>query len=445
MSLHVKVAGAWQEIGEGGGSSMKWAKVSGGTVTEVTNADGSVDEVHTFTTTADLLVEQEGVARVLVVGGAGGGGNNEGGGGGGGGVQDVFVRLTAGTFTAHVGTGGIGGVSGQVAPSGTQSWLAGSGYTGTGSDYTQGVVWGHLGRGGGQNANVQGAGGGFVSDGGVRQNNYSPGRVSDITGTAVEYGCSGGCGIGSNNGTTMATPGSGGYGGKASTQGGPGQNGIVIVRVQKSKPTVSGVVASGGTVTEYVGDGVNGVLGQKYRVHVFDADSSLVVTQGGEADVLVCAGGGGGTSGWGGGGGGGGGVTLGRVVLSPGTHPVVVGAGGGDGSAGNSGVGYASRFGLVTAGGGGGTGGSAGSTEGRSGTGYLGNGTGGSARGGGAAGPATASAPGPGVVSSISGSSVEYGKGGTASGGANPLPGQGGNNNQAGRAGRVVVRYEIEG
>ncbi len=113
-----------------------------------------------------------------------------------------------------------------------------------------------------------------------------------------------------------------------------------------------GVVATGGTVTDYTQDGKN------YRVHTFTSSGTFTVTQGGSVDYLVIGGGGGGGgdysgSHWTGGGGGGaggyrssvagessgGGATAeAPLTLSVGTYTIAVGDGGAGGSPDNNGA-----------------------------------------------------------------------------------------------------------
>lgn len=90
--------------------SVTWAKVSGGTVTTYAKPDGSVMEVHTFTSSGDLIVQEDGYAEVLVVGGGGSGGRYAnlyaGGGGGAGEVCHGNYLLPVGNVPVIVGAGG---------------------------------------------------------------------------------------------------------------------------------------------------------------------------------------------------------------------------------------------------------------------------------------------------------------------------------------------------
>lgn len=140
------------------------------------------------------------------------------------------------------------------------------------------------------------------------------------------------------------------------------------------------IEATGGTVTEYTGNGTNGIDGQKYKVHTFTSGSSTltldyVPTQGLHGlEYLVVAGGGGGSGGFGGGGGGAGGVARGNIQpIAAGSYSVTVGAGGSGGTSG--GIGNNSVLGPIIAYGGG-----AGGTYGAGSFGAFGGSGGGSGR-----------------------------------------------------------------
>lgn len=432
-SIWVKVFPS--EGGAAGG--IGWAKVTGGTVTEYTKPDGSVMEVHTFTANGTLTVNEPGYAEVLLVG-CGGSGYNMGNGGD---VREGGHMLPVGAVPVVVGT-----------PSDTLGRASSLG------SITTGVVWASqfdLGE-------AVGAGAQFPMP---PYENIALPYYSSITGTSKPYAPSA-----TWDGRTGTEPGAG------SMVTGTGVPGIVIVAVQKSAPTVSGVVATGGTVTEYTGDGTNGVLGQKYRVHTFSADGALEVSTGGTADVLLVASGGGGSAkgdGIGGSGGGGGVLFVPGMTLTGGTHTVKVGPAVPATTSPFAGTqGNPSQFdGLYAYGGGGGGfednpggfGGSGGGGGGGNnikdgGVGIPGQGFNGgrapslfsSGGAGGAGGPGNGTTPGPGRSLSITGTAVEYGKGGV-DGQAGSLPGMGGGSYEgpgngtsfASAAGVVIVAYEI--
>jgi len=193
--------------------------------------------------------------------------------------------------------------------------------------------------------------------------------------------------------------------------------------------------ATGGTITTAGG----------YRIHTFTSADSLVVTNPGNIEYLVVAGGGGGGSSLGGtylgGGAGAGGLLTGTLAATATTYALTIG----NGAAGMAAStlptvqgGNTTAFGLTATGGGGGGyawstarggggnggsggghgegGGSAGPGTGIAGQGFAGGSGGGYSGGGGATGAGFASlrmtSGGPGLTSSITGTSVEYAKGG---------------------------------
>jgi len=92
------------------------------------------------------------------------------------------------------------------------------------------------------------------------------------------------------------------------------------------------IVATGGQVFDYVGNGSNGTAGVTYRVHRFTqtGTSSFTVNSTGssnQVDYLIVAGGGGGGFDFAGGGGAGG-LLTGSLSISPQTYTIAVGAGG---------------------------------------------------------------------------------------------------------------------
>jgi len=372
---------------------INWAKVTGGTVTTYTAGDGSTMEVHTFTANGTLMVDTAGYAEVLVIGGGARG--QDGYNGGSGYPVRGLHSLAAGSHAVSVGATGGASSLGDLAGQGA-------------------FVYGHV------------------------TNEFT----DDITGTALTYG----------GPINSARPGS-----PTSNGGATAQAGIVIVRVQTSPPTISGVVATGGTESTYIGNGSNGVLNQSYKVHKFTTSGSLVVTQGGAIDVLCVGGGGGsGNSGPVGGGGGGGFIST-SISVPSGTLPIVVGAGGNPGA--NGGVsslnpvyaygGGAGNGGAGASGGGGeGNGGGAGAAiAGQGNVGYLGSGGAGGG-GGGAGAAATSPTGGAGKASSISGTATTYGKGGDWGGGAGSAnTGDGGAGNTIARnpggSGVVIVRVAV--
>lgn len=166
------------------------------------------------------------------------------------------------------------------------------------------------------------------------------------------------------------------------------------------KPVPGGfVAASGGIVAVHEADGLY------HRTHSFQADGTLSVTAAGTVRVLLAGGGqaGGGSITDGvnqaGNGGAGGAVVDATIVLSAGSHPVVVGSGGAPAQAADGLQGVPTAFAGMTAQGGSGSG-LARQTITLGGAGNAG------------ANPAVARDGGPGVQSDITGSPRSYGGGG---------------------------------
>ena len=523
----------WWFLKGGGGGAIPFGSASGGTPTTY-SASGTDYAVNSFTDTAGgtlVVAEPGGLFDFLVVGGGGSGpsasaGANGVGGGGGGGVKEFLnVYLPAGSYPVVVGAGGVaaapigtnggassvahlivpgggagggngvnkgqagacgGGTSRTSVPDGGQA-IAGFGYIGgAGSD--TGTYYGG-GGGGGMGAVGQAGNGSGGGNGGA-------GITSSLrTGSAVTYGGGGGgaCyaagvagaggsggggagGVNAANGTAgTANTGGGGGGagsnGGAGGTGGNGGSGLVVIRSVVATSVASGIIISGGTETDYTGDGTNGVNGQDYRVHAITADTTMTVTAfpaDATCDLLVVGGGGGGASTRSGGGGGGGVLAVTGAVLPVGSLPVKVGAGGlkfvpgvyfgtagrtgeasivgpyiapGGGGAGGASyqTGTSYHYGLPGNNGGSGGGGggfTSGSNPGagagttglgnNGGSGFASSGSAGGGGGAGAVGGAATStvggAGGAGVTSYITGSAVVYGGGGgghgTSTGGA---------------------------
>jgi hypothetical protein len=172
------------------------------------------------------------------------------------------------------------------------------------------------------------------------------------------------------------------------------------------------------------------------QAYSWGANGTFTVATDGWVQVLVCGGGGGAATGTSGSGGGGG-VRYGAFYLTAGTYTVTVGAGGATASPG----GTSEIVGVVSVGGG--EGANTRTTHG------WGGGGGGAAAGADlGAGAATVGRGDPalGVVSTIDGTSREYGMGGRNTGGTAPVYGSGGRYNtsgEAGATGRVVIRVEV--
>lgn len=374
---HNLIVAALQAIADAGGG-MTWAKVSGGTVTTVSNPDGSVDEIHTFNASGTLEVTEPGYANVLLVSSgcplvvntsAGGGAD----------IVSGLHSLPAGALPVVVGAA----KASQPQGSSLLTALANPSSVGTLTTSASGERAGS----------------------GATPANADLAYTSSISGASDTYGLRGDYG-----GAPRANRGDGGGntgGGGASTAG------IVIVRVQQTPPTVTGVVATGGAVNTYTGDGTNGVLGQKYKTHTFTANGTFTVTQGGAVDVLVVAGGQAAKTQPFAYNGGSGSYVRVRTVVGIGAVTVAVGAGDTDGGSPHVSGGY-SRFASILA---------AGGNQGFQ------------------AGVANGGTAAAGVPDSITGVEIAYARATVGS----DTPGSGGVvGNANGKTGVVVVRYEVE-
>jgi hypothetical protein len=415
-----------------GSGDAPWAKVSGGTATEYTKPDGSVMEVHTFTANGTLICDTEGRAEILVVGPGATTSSN----GNGGPVLLGQAIIPAGSHTVTIGVSETSQGGGGDKP------------TRLGSVCGAGVALG---------ASDKGNDGLSATANGV---------VSTITGASHEYGAGG-----SRKATLTAAEDRYGIGGDPAISNRAG-GGFVVVAVQKSPPTVSGIVASGGTEDTFVGDGNLGQIGVTYKRHRFDADGTLTVTQSGEATLVLI--GAGGTTGHNNtaaeqiGAGAGGGVLIKTVTLPAGALPVAVGVAGAQGRALPGGPTYVGEFfvpgggpgssnrngpgGDGGCGGGGGDGTGVGG-KGIPGVGHNGGNGGGSpdgGGGGGAGGPGVGPVGGPGRT--LWG--VEYGKGGSvvstglgtapvANSGSGESISQGNNSRILAANGRAFIFYPV--
>jgi hypothetical protein len=347
------------------------------------------------------------------------------------------------------GSGGIGAAGG--------AGVAGQGYAGGAGDNDY-ISWTFVPAFGG------GGGAGGVGGHGTNGSNGTggPGRTSNISGSNVTYAAGGGAGS-----VNAAHSGNGGY--ATASGNGYGDDGIVIIRVLTSDLATNPFFATGGqkgtsglytvhtflandTFTviggskamEYmvvagggsagIGNGQNGALidvgtalistSGAYTIFKYNSSSNFNVVSGSlPIEYLVI--GGGGTSD--GAGGGAGGFLTGTTTLNNTNYAIIVG-----GSGGNSQIGAS----LIAYGGGNASGGSGGSGAGgygvAGGSGVAGQGYAGAAGsttyynwsyqytagGGGGAGGAgsTNGTGGPGRTSSITGTSIMYSVGGSASG-----------------------------
>lgn len=363
---------------------------TGGTITNYTDGNGLVWTVHTFTSTANLVVTSGGTVSYLVVagGGPGGGGQYNSGGGGAGGFLTGNLSIVSGNYVITVGAGGagtttrgtngsnssfstavaVGGGAGGSHPSNPINGLdGGSGGGGSQGGSAGGNGVAGQGNAGGGNWYAAGAGGGGAGASvptGTGSNPYNGNTVavtggiglqSSITGTAVYYAGGGGAGqrdqysvprgnggLGGGgqggadpgNGTSGTANRGGGGGGSGGNDtntrtGGSGGSGIVII-AYANLPSAS----DGGIGGPYAGGGggagQDGYVGRStpWYIHSFYGSGNFNISSGsGNVRYLVVGAGGGGGSDMGGGGGGGGFVT-GNTSVTAGAYTVAVGAGG---------------------------------------------------------------------------------------------------------------------
>ena len=184
---------------------------TGGTKT----TNGAYD-VHTFTSSGDLVVVGSGNVEILAVAGGAGGGAQHGGAGGAGGYRYITgVALTTNTYAIVIGAGGAGGAGG------TNDGAAGSASTGltyssAGGGYG-GAYPGHVGGAGGS-----GGGGGTDNVAGGAGNTPSTTPAQGFAGgSSTQHNTGGGGGGGGGSSAVGAN------GGNSSTAGGDGGAGTL--------------------------------------------------------------------------------------------------------------------------------------------------------------------------------------------------------------------------
>ena len=259
------------------------------------------------------------ITALVVAGGGSGGGSTGGGGGAGGVVYNTSVGISATAYPVVVGSGGAipgnqtrgisganssfnglvaigGGGGGHSTSSSSDSAGYSGGSGGGGQNYHsafpsgngtegQGYAGGPLGiagASGGGGASGLGAAGSSNGAGG----NGGPGVQYDITGSMLYYAAGGGGsngGIAGTGGSTTPGPangpgasasantGNGGTGGwaYADGNGGAGGSGVVVI----SFPVISGIIATGGTVTTVNGN----------EIHKFTSNGTFTVSSIGSA------------------------------------------------------------------------------------------------------------------------------------------------------------------
>lgn len=237
------------------GSTLSINEATGGTVTTVSNYNGTGQtwKVHTFTSGGTFVVtDAPNTFRLLIVGGGGSGGtgvpNGSGGGGGGGGVYwNSSYAAGIGSYTVTVGGGAFSNA--DYHPSGpnggTSSFdsltAGGGGGGGTGRwDGKKPVGGGAAGTVGTVASGGNGASGANDRDnvgggqGGEPAHAVTGGFTNNVTGASVIYAVGGGGGNGYSSGITTSSPGSGGGASppafSPTAQG--GMNGVVVIAYQ---------------------------------------------------------------------------------------------------------------------------------------------------------------------------------------------------------------------
>ncbi len=363
----------------------------GDEIRRIDNGDGTIDLIHIFTTTGEVLhlttpIDTSAIvnARYLAVGGGGSGGSDCGGGGGAGGyVANSLVLGASTTYDIVVGEGGAGwtnngtnrhgedGTASAItnATAGTEivqafgggggaTWSdkagsnggsGGGSITATASAATQPTsTWGGFGNAGGTgNGGNAGGGGGGAGGAGTAGNatggTGGAGVENEITGEAIIYAFGGGGRGTSNPGVSGDGISDDGYGdagtgardgqpGKPATGAGGGGGGTNPHR--KCGAGGSGIVVIRYTVLNILDDG--SVL---YAFTKTNTVNQLTLPKAALTRILLVGGGGGGASGQAGGtvggaggGGAGGFVDTNNVILVGGEYGIYVGAGGAGGS-----------------------------------------------------------------------------------------------------------------
>lgn len=220
----------WDGSAWGPAGGLQWATVTD-TPTGTFN-DGTYDwDYWDFTSNGSLVIAEDGLLDILVVGGGGGGSfaNPCRTGGGGGGVRFGFFEVTAGTVSVTVGAGGATG-SPSASPGSSSSFGSvlqaggGGGANATRASTGPGLE-GHGGGGSPGAINIDLGGPPFFSGGGAGGSVYGAANEDGITlnynNSSIEYG------HGGNDLTPVANTGYGGI-----ETGGTGAAGRVVVRVR---------------------------------------------------------------------------------------------------------------------------------------------------------------------------------------------------------------------
>lgn len=275
--------------------------------------------------------------ELLLVGGGGGGGKSASRGGGGQGGQLIYFqdyKLSKGTYTVQIGSGGAGATVDNGTDGGESKLIKDNKdlFVAKGGKGAKGI---NGGIGGEYRKGIGGKGGASNSLG-------LGGEQLNIEGSLINYGY-GGDNIGSE--TDGNNNGNGGNGSGTSKNGFAGKAGVFIIKLKNSEDinkinkvelegslNIIDTIASTGMNQEIdVNDNTKKLL--KYKTA--ENANILVLNTDLYCDILLVGGGGGGA--WYGGGGGGGAVfEVFNIKLLKGTYTINVGAGGAGGTGGAS-------------------------------------------------------------------------------------------------------------
>ena len=389
-------------------NTLNIPKATGGNISYYTSGNKKY-HVHKFTYDSNAqngifnftINSSNIICDILIVAGGGGGGSNDsnfpylygGGGGAGGLIYKENISLVTGTYNIKVGNGAYTTIDATI--NGEDSYIknnvdkiiyASKGGGGGGTGYTS--IIDEAGRVGGSGGGGAGTddytmSGGYLGDGGSRQNyygnteSYTISQPISVINQIGEFGHNGGDGRdaegggfpggggGGGAGSAGDSSGAGGLGkqynitgsleyyaeGGASTggplynnlpygKGGdttmPGEHGVVIVRfAEYLKNTLNIPKATGGNISYYTSGNVN------YCVHTFLDSGSFIPESSLQVDYLIVAGGGSGGSGGdqaneGAGGGAGGLIYQTGITFTNSTYTITIGKGGSENSNGEN-------------------------------------------------------------------------------------------------------------
>ena len=235
---------------------IKDTTVTGGDLIATYSYGGTSYKIHKFTSTGNLVLPTAKTVDYLIIGGGGGGGSHSGGGGGSGGLVWLTGQsLSAGTFQAVIGDGGIG-QNNSIGTAGSNSSFNSHIALGGGYGASGGGGGGATGGSGGS-----GGGGGRGSAGGSSTQNSTYGYGQGFSGASS----------GANNGPNNYA----GYAG-----GGTGQDGQTRVGGEGDTDFIN---SSSAETTAFLLGALAGT------------DSSNVATTSSSSGTLYIGGGGGGS------------------------------------------------------------------------------------------------------------------------------------------------------